>query len=240
MPARPRDALLRRRDVTLMQTNHPSAGGARTPSPAKAWSRALELTSRIVHEPTRTFPSVIDELADRIGDAPALLSDRERLTYRELAERTHRYTRWTIDQRMAHGDVVCLLMSNRPEYMAIWLGVTRAAGVVALLNTNLTGGSLAHCINVAAPKHVIVDEAFVEQLLSALPEVTSTPTVWVHGGDHRGFERIDRAVESLGGDALSDGECQPVTIDDRALYIYTSGTTGLPKAAVISHGRIMQ
>src|SRR5206468_11607495 len=71
-------------------------------------------------------------------------------------------------------------------------------------------------------------------------EVTSTPTVWVHGGDHRGFERIDRAVESLGGDALSDGECQPVTIDDRALYIYTSGTTGLPKAAVISHGRIMQ
>jgi fatty-acyl-CoA synthase len=32
----------------------------------------------------------------------------------------------------------------------------------------------------------------------------------------------------------------PVTIDDRALYIYTSGTTGLPKAAHVSHARVMQ
>jgi fatty-acyl-CoA synthase len=29
-------------------------------------------------------------------------------------------------------------------------------------------------------------------------------------------------------------------VEDRALYIYTSGTTGLPKASIISHGRIMQ
>ena len=31
-----------------------------------------------------------------------------------------------------------------------------------------------------------------------------------------------------------------MTIADRALYIYTSGTTGLPKAANISHARLMQ
>ncbi len=30
------------------------------------------------------------------------------------------------------------------------------------------------------------------------------------------------------------------TIEDRALYIYTSGTTGLPKAANVSHARVMQ
>ena len=30
-----------------------------------------------------------------------------------------------------------------------------------------------------------------------------------------------------------------VTIDDRALLIYTSGTTGLPKAASVSHRRIL-
>ena len=29
-------------------------------------------------------------------------------------------------------------------------------------------------------------------------------------------------------------------IEDRALYIYTSGTTGLPKAANVSHARVMQ
>ena len=47
-------------------------------------------------------------------------------------------------------------MPNRPEYLAIWLGITRVGGVVALLNTNLRGRSLAHCIDIVAPAHLIV------------------------------------------------------------------------------------
>ena len=45
---------------------------------------------------------------------------------------------------------------------------------------------------------------------------------------------------SMSGEALSRDERRPVTIEDRALYIYTSGTTGLPKAANVSHARVMQ
>jgi fatty-acyl-CoA synthase len=39
---------------------------------------------------------------------------------------------------------------------------------------------------------------------------------------------------------LAGSECRQITIVDPALYIYTSGTTGLPKAANVSHFRIMQ
>ena len=38
----------------------------------------------------------------------------------------------------------------------IWLGLTRVGGIVALVNTNLTGDALAHSINIVAPKHIIV------------------------------------------------------------------------------------
>ena len=48
-----------------------------------------------------------------------------------------------------------------------------------------------------------------------------------------------RKSPSLSGDALAGPESQPVSIDDRALYVYTSGTTGLPKAANVSHYRLM-
>ena len=91
--------------------------------------RTLPMTAPIVRNPTRIFPAVIDELAEQYGDKPALMSDRETFSYRELAERSRRYSRWALAQGLAKGDVVALLMPNRPEYFAIWLGLTRAGRV---------------------------------------------------------------------------------------------------------------
>src|SRR5215471_17038784 len=82
------------------------------PSPAKAWSRALELTAPIARHPRRILPVVIEELAETSGESAALLSDGECLTYRALAERSNRYARWALDQGIGTGDVVCLLMPN--------------------------------------------------------------------------------------------------------------------------------
>src|SRR5262249_27537498 len=115
--------------------------------------RALRETTPIAKNPTRVFPVVIDELASQYGEAPALLSDRESFSYRTLTERANRYARWALQQDLAKGETVCLLMPNRPEYMAIWIGINSMGGVVALINTNLIGPSLAYCIDIVAPKH---------------------------------------------------------------------------------------
>jgi fatty-acyl-CoA synthase len=210
------------------------------PSPVKAWARALELTASITTRPHRTFPVVVEELAQARGDAPALLADSETLSYRELAARARRYSSWAIANGVSKGDVVCLLMANRPEYMAVWLGVTAVGGVVALLNTNVTGPSLAHSISIVSPLHVIVASEFADRLMDAIPGTARTPKLWVHGSSPRDFERIDSALEHLGHDPQGLQEHRSVSIDDRALFIYTSGTTGLPKAASVSHARLMQ
>jgi fatty-acyl-CoA synthase len=212
----------------------------KNPSPAESWSRALTLTAPITANPGRLFASVIDECADRTPEAPALLSDCESLTYAALAERSNQYARWALEHGIAKGDVICLLMPNRPEYMAVWLGITRIGGIVGLLNTTLTSASLAHCINVAAPKHVIAAAELMEPLSGALPRLERAPVIWVHGAECGGFRRIDPEVEGYRCIALSDEERPAITIDDCALYIYTSGTTGLPKAANVSHARLMQ
>lgn len=112
----------------------------------KAWLRALELTAPIPRNHDRVMSTVIEELAASRGDAPAPLSDRECMTYRELSARVNQYARWALDAGIAKDEVVCLLMPNRPEYLAIWLGITSVGGVVSLLNTNLPGPSLAHCM----------------------------------------------------------------------------------------------
>jgi fatty-acyl-CoA synthase len=225
---------------TLTKKPQSANGPAAKASVSKAWLRALELTASIARHPHRLLPTVIEERAAQFAETPALLSDRECLTYRALVERSNQYARWALDHGLAKGDTVCLMMRNRPEYMAIWLGITKIGGVVALLNTNLEGQSLAHCVNVVKPKHVIVAADLVDTLASALVDQAFDATLWVHGTSDRSFRRIDIDIERHAGETLCQSERRPVTIEDRALYIYTSGTTGLPKAANVSHARLMQ
>jgi fatty-acyl-CoA synthase len=207
----------------------------------KAWVRALEMTAPIPRNPEATLPVLIDSLADRFGTAPALLSRNENLTYRGLAERSKRYAEWALRQGLSFGDVVCLLMPNCPEYVAIWLGITRVGGVVSLLNTNVVGSSLAHAIRIVEPKHVIVGAALVEAFAGVMPKVSLEIQAWTYGENTHGLSRIDDEIEGRAGEGgLAGSEYNPPIIADRALCIYTSGTTGLPKAVNVSHFRLMQ
>jgi fatty-acyl-CoA synthase len=208
-------------------------------SVAKTWLRALEMATPIISEPARILAVTIEHVAEDFGAAPALISERERFTYQGLVERSNQYARWALSNGIAKGDVVCLLMSNRPEFMAIWLGITRVGGVVSLLNTNLAGSSLAHCIDIVVPKHVIVEIEFAEVIVAALPTLRSRPKLWSHGGLVSEFAPIDEFIRICPNHKLVVDEDRRITIEDRALLIYTSGTTGLPKAAVISHFRLM-
>jgi fatty-acyl-CoA synthase len=224
--------------MTLLETGQAKPQGGGKDGALRDWVRALEATAPIAGNPQRILPRVIAELAQSRGDAPALLSAHETLTYRALSERANRYARWALAQGLAKGEAVGLIMPNRPEYMAIWLGITSVGGVVSLLNTFLHGASLAHCIDSVAPKHVIVAAKLCEDTREGHAQLKSAPKIWSHGSDD--FARIDRAIEIFDAAPLTETERRDVTIADRALHIYTSGTTGLPKAANVSHERLMQ
>lgn len=56
--------------------------------------------------------------------------------------------------------VVGVMMSNSPELPATWLGITRLGAVAPLINTNQTGKTLLHSINVAKCDIVIYGEEY--------------------------------------------------------------------------------
>ena len=205
-----------------------------------AWLRALQLTAPLTHNPTVTLPIVIEQTAEEGLARMALIGEPESLTYQALADRARQYAGWALRQRVGRGDVICLLMHNCPEYMAIWLGITRIGGVVALVNTHLAGDSLIHAIDTVAPKHIIVGTGLVTAVDAVLPRLGSELSTWVHGHDHQRHSRVDDEIRREMGDGLRRAEFPIPTLADRALCIYTSGTTGLPKAANVSHFRLMQ
>src|SRR5205814_4525891 len=97
--------------LTQAANSIPANGGH---SPAKVWLRTLELTAPIATNTGRIFSTVIEEVAETFAEAPALLSDRECLTYRSLVQRSNQYARWALARGLTKGDAVCLMMPNRP------------------------------------------------------------------------------------------------------------------------------
>jgi fatty-acyl-CoA synthase len=205
-----------------------------------AWTRALALTAPITQNPASTFPTRIDELADQFGASPALISDDAILTYRALSEQSNQYGRWALQQGLVTDDTVCLVMTNCPAYLTIWTGITRTGAVVALVNSNLASDSLAHAIATVAPKHIIVGAECADAVRAVLPRLPRGVICWSHGPTNHDFQRLDLAIENLSPERIVLSGRRPPTLGDRALYIYTSGTTGLPKAAVVSHHRVMR
>jgi len=65
-----------------------------------------------------------------------------------------------------HGDVVAILAGNRPEYIALWLGLCRVGVVAALINTNLRKQVLRHSIGISNAKALIYSAEFAEGIKS--------------------------------------------------------------------------
>jgi fatty-acyl-CoA synthase len=182
-----------------------------------------------------------EEAVDKFGDNVALEDETRSLTYRELDGMANRYAHWARSRNLRRSDVIGLVMTNRPEFIAAWMGFSKVGIAAALINTNLTGQALAHCLNIAGVSQVVADEETWRQCEEARPFVTRTMMLWVLGlraedemSERRGLDNAVRSGSSVRPPkSVRDG----LTNRDTALFIYTSGTTGLPKAARIHHAR---
>ena len=208
-------------------------------TPARAWLRALEITAQATGNPERILPRAVSEWAGKYGDAAALLSDRESFSFRMLEARMNQYSRWALNAGVMSGETVALMMGNRPEYFAIWLGLTQVGAIVALISPDLRAPAVAHALKVAHARCVIAQAECAEVCADAVSELDDQIEFWTHGGCLSDPRRIDLAVSKWSGEPLTQNEQRPITLAHRALRIFTSGTTGMPKAAEVSHRRLI-
>ena len=204
-----------------------------------AWLRALAKTAAIGDQGI-TLPALLDRLAGEYDLSPAVSSAESSMTYRQLRSRCNQYAHWGLSRGWSAGEVVALYMSNCAEYVAIWLGLTRIGVEVALVNSQLSGDGLAHSINVVNPKAVIVGADLAPRLAAVrtrLPTQVVCLSLGVVGQD---MVPLDGEVSAQSDESRGLDPQRAPTLDATALYIYTSGTTGLPKAARVSHYRVMQ
>ncbi|MBD3668863.1 MAG: AMP-binding protein, partial [Kangiella sp.] len=165
--------------------------------------------------------------------------DTGNMTYAELNAAANRYACWAREQGVTPDTSIALLMENRPEYIVAWLGIIKAGGAAALINTNLTGGPLVHSLSISGADHLVLGSELAENFSTAVDQLERPMKVWATGGKVQGAEDLDALLADRSPEPLPEGFREGLTTDNVALYIYTSGTTGNPKAAKIPHARLL-
>jgi len=190
------------------------------------------------------FGARVQANAERYPDRPAVIFEGKSVTWSEFNALSNQYAHYLRLQGAARGDTVSVIMENRIEFLALLVGLNKIGVTAGLINTNLTGKPLTHCIKVTNSTKCV----FGSEIAAALNEVKSELDL-EEGEDY--FIMPDGEQESAINWAknLAEGAVEastvnpPETMDTQlgeiALYIFTSGTTGLPKAAVLSNRRFL-
>ena len=181
-----------------------------------------------------TVPDMIEESIDKFPNNIAIEFEDKSYTYSDLDKESNQVANWAIKKGYKTGDVVALLMENKPEFIFIWLGLSKLGITIACLNNNIKSKSLAHCIQTSKSKSLILSSDLIDNYSSAEDLIDNQLSVYVSGDKVQGFENIDDDNEKNTNRPNSSIR-KTLTNSESLFYIYTSGTTGLPKASNFSH-----
>ena len=85
-------------------------------------------------------------------------------TWREAHDWACRYAEWFLNTGcIKPGDCVGFYLQNSPDFMFAWLGLLAIGCYPAMINYNLVGGALVHCVKLAECPLMLVDEDFSER-----------------------------------------------------------------------------
>jgi fatty-acyl-CoA synthase len=194
-------------------------------------------------------------VADRIEEKAAAHPERtflvyrdRRLTYDALNAEANRVAHAAAEIGLGAGDVVGLLMENRPEFITTWAGMAKLGVVVALFNTSLRGQALRHALATTGARHLVAGSECLDALASvgdaairSLAVCVSTdPEMQRHAATApAGAVDLTAALARMPAENPDAALRRELAAGNDLFYMLTSGTTGLPKAARLSHMRYL-
>ncbi|KAF9941327.1 hypothetical protein BGZ65_004224, partial [Modicella reniformis] len=179
-----------------------------------------------------------DECFRKNPDREAMVFEGKSYTYRDMELASNKFGNWLLSKGVKRGEIVSLMMLNKPEFIFCWLGINKIGATGAFINTNLSGKPLTHSLRTATASILILDTELTKPIADSLDEIQQIGyTIYSYGtsGQVDFAQPIDLSQVS---DAKTPEHLRRnTTPDDIAMLIYTSGTTGLPKAGRFSHTR---
>lgn len=186
-----------------------------------------------------------EKAVQRNPEGIALRFEDQSFSYTELNGWANQIAHYYLSLGAKKGDVVALMVENRPEMVASVIGLAKLGVTIALLNTSQVGKVLAHSINLVKPIALIVGEECRHAVNEIRDELNiaadrfhwfaDQPTQQNPGQAPEGFINLAEVIDTF--PKFNPSTTHNVQGKDGLFYIYTSGTTGLPKAVIFTNSR---
>ncbi|HZZ33289.1 MAG TPA: long-chain-acyl-CoA synthetase [Phenylobacterium sp.] len=200
-------------------------------------NRTLKRVKSIAPASANLICDDIQDAVDQWRDRTAMTFEGRTVSYGELDAIANRFAHWGKNANLRRGQTVALFLPNRLEYFAIWYGLSKIGVVTALINNQLSGLALAHCLSISQAACIIVDAETSPVFEATKPLIEKPLAQWVLGPAHGDQRDLVQALKSCSQLPPDKAVREEIRAHDTALLIFTSGTTGMPKAARITHVR---
>ncbi|MFW9941712.1 MAG: long-chain-acyl-CoA synthetase [Candidatus Thorarchaeota archaeon] len=187
---------------------------------------------------------ILEENAQKYPDNPAIKFESTILTYKEFNDIVNQYANYFISLGLKKRDIVKVLIKNRIEFLVIYSANAKIGAISSLINTDLRKKTLIYSLNLTPGKIIVVGEECYDVFNRVKSNVNLTNVNQLCFVRDNGEMKLPEDFIDLPQTVQNFPTSNPNTTfdvkpEDVIAYIFTSGTTGLPKAALLTHYRVI-
>ena len=185
------------------------------------------------------IPFILEKALSLYAAKEAVVCGQKRFTYRQMADRIHRLSRFLKDKGVDKGDRVAVLLQNCHQFIESYFAAAHLGAILVPLNIRLTPRELSFILEDSGAALLITSRRFGTQVI-ALKEMGARlrQIIWTGPGETPATYASFDYEEILEEGPVTPPPMALISDDDIAHLYYTSGTTGRPKGVILSHKNV--
>ncbi len=178
----------------------------------------------------QTIVNLFCEQARKTPDSIAVVLSGERLTYRELDEKSNQLAHYLLEQGVRTETLVGICLERSLEMIIGILGIMKAGGAYVPIDPEYPKDRIAYVLTDIKAQVVLASHLSFD-LLNDISSLTPQPFQTINLQEARLYNKQNQSLPDLSS---------PLDVDHLAYIIYTSGSTGRPKGVMITHKNVVR
>jgi acyl-CoA synthetase (AMP-forming)/AMP-acid ligase II len=112
--------------------------------------------------------SILRTLQDHVqnfSNEDCIWTREQTYSWEEALAMVLRYASWFLDLGVKRDECVAFYLQNSAEFMFAWMGLLAINAYPAMVNFNLEGGGLVHCVRISKARIILIDDELSHRVL---------------------------------------------------------------------------